>query len=126
MDIDAVEFGKQIGQVIREAIAPLKDRIAELEGRVKSVSISKSLDEEAYGELAEVVGRLERLESSISELSDNGFRYRGFYRNGDKAKRGDAYTHDGSLWYCLRNTEDKPCRESNDWNVVARKGRDAS
>lgn len=126
MGIDAVEFGAQIGQLIREVVAPLKERIADLEAESKSVAFNKSLDAETLGEIASVVERLERVESSIAELADNGFRYRGYYRNGDKARRGDAYTHDGSLWYALRSTEDKPCRESNDWNVVARKGKDAA
>lgn len=73
------------------------------------------------GELAE---RLERLETNLQEVSDDGFRYRGYWRDGMKAKRGEAFTHDGSVWWAVRNTEDKPCNESPDWQVAVRKGRD--
>lgn len=53
-----------------------------------------------------------------------GIRYIGYWREGTEAKGGDATTHDGTLWVALRDTKAKPSRESGDWNIGARKGRD--
>lgn len=103
-------------------ITELYDRIESLEGS----TVNKALDASAYDALAELAERLELMEARLAEAEETGFRYRGYWQIGCNAKRGDAYTNDGSLWYALRNTEDKPCRESNDWNVVARKGKDAA
>lgn len=93
-DMDPVAFGKAMGTIVREAVAPLLKRI-------------------------------EELESLFIDLDENRFRYRGYWRNGMEAKRGDAYTHDGSLWYANRATDEAPSNESADWAVAARKGRDA-
>lgn len=49
---------------------------------------------------------------------------RGYWREGTQAKTGDAMTHDGTLWIALRDTKAKPMRESEDWRIGARKGRD--
>jgi hypothetical protein len=49
---------------------------------------------------------------------------RGYWREGTEAKAGDAMTHDGTLWIALRDTKAKPARESEDWRIGARKGRD--
>lgn len=106
---------------IRKCIDLLANHVKGLEGD----PVDKSLDAAAYDAMTELAERLEQMEAKVAESEEFGFRYRGYWRDGMKIKRGDAYTHDGSLWYALRSTEDKPCRESNDWNVVARKGRDA-
>lgn len=53
-----------------------------------------------------------------------GIRYIGYWREGAEAKGGDATTHDGTLWVAIRDTKAKPSRESSDWNIGARKGRD--
>ncbi len=49
---------------------------------------------------------------------------RGYWREGTEAKTGDAMTHEGTLWIALRDTTAKPARESEDWRIGARKGRD--
>ncbi|MFT4255690.1 MAG: HK97 family phage prohead protease [Pseudoxanthomonas sp.] len=72
-----------------------------------------------------LTARITELESKLQELSDDGLRYRGFWRDGMSAKRGDGFTHDGSLWRANRTTEHAPSNESSDWAVLARKGRDA-
>lgn len=51
---------------------------------------------------------------------------RGYWREGSEAKTGDAMTHDGTLWIALRDTKAKPARESDDWRIGARKGRDGA
>lgn len=115
---------KRVGIRIRA----LAKGIVELDERIKAIEgsqVSKSLDVEAFDELANASERLDRLEAAMAEMDEYGFRYRGYWRDGVNAKRGDAYTHDGSLWYANRSTDDRPCNESADWAVVARKGRDA-
>lgn len=49
---------------------------------------------------------------------------RGYWREGTEAKVGDAMTHDGTLWIAVRDTKAKPARESDDWRIGARRGRD--
>ena len=49
---------------------------------------------------------------------------RGYWREGADAQKGDAMTHDGTLWIALCDTKAKPSRESGDWRIGARKGRD--
>jgi len=51
---------------------------------------------------------------------------RGYWRDGVEAKAGDAMTQDGSLWIALCDTKAKPCRESGEWRMAARKGRDGA
>jgi hypothetical protein len=41
-----------------------------------------------------------------------------------KYARGSLVTWGGSLWLCLKDTEDRP-KTTDDWKVVARHGRDA-
>ena len=92
---------------------------------LRSEHVAKSLDVHAYDAMGELAERLDRMETALSEAADNGFRYRGYWRHGMTAKRGDAYTEGGSLWWAVRNTSEKPCSESTDWQLAARKGRDA-
>ena len=115
------KYSLGIAQALLRRAIDLEQRIAQLE----SLRVSKSLDLEAYGEMESMADRLDRMESSLQEIADNGLRYRGYWQQGKKARRGDAYTHDGSLWWAVRATEDRTCNESMDWQVAVRKGRDA-
>jgi hypothetical protein len=92
---------------------------------LQSEHVSKSLDVEAYDAMGELAERLDRMETTLSEVADSGFRYRGHWRQGMSAKRGDAFTEGGSLWWAIRSTDEKPCNESPDWQIAVRKGRDA-
>lgn len=92
---------------------------------LRSEHVTKSLDVEAYDAMGELAERLERMETALSEVADNSFRYRGYWRHGMTAKRGDAFTEGGSLWWAVRSTSEKPCNESTDWQMAVRKGRDA-
>lgn len=49
---------------------------------------------------------------------------RGYYRDGMASEKGDIVTHDGNAWIAQRDTKAKPCRESEDWRMLARRGRD--
>lgn len=53
-----------------------------------------------------------------------GVRPGGYWRDGTKAKAGEAWVHDGSLWIAIKDTSGKPETKSADWIIAARKGRD--
>lgn len=53
-----------------------------------------------------------------------GIHAMGYWRDGTKAKANQAWTHDGSLWIARKDTTTKPCYESGDWQLAAKKGRD--
>jgi|GEM_PF-4010699 len=86
--------------------------------------ISKSLDVAAYDAMGELADRLDRIESSLREIDETRFKFRGYWRTGSVAKRGDAFTNDGSLWCALCDTNEPPGHGSPDWQLAARKGRD--
>lgn len=53
-----------------------------------------------------------------------GIRGKGYWREGFKAKAGDAWTHEGSLWVAMTDTETKPGADQSAWFMAARHGRD--
>lgn len=53
-----------------------------------------------------------------------GIRPAGYWRDGTKAKAGEAWVHDGSLWIAMKETASKPATNAEGWIIAARKGRD--
>nr|AER23955.1 hypothetical protein var078 [Variovorax sp. HH01] len=53
-----------------------------------------------------------------------GIRPAGYWREGTKAKAGEAWVHDGSTFYAKKDTTAKPESKSDDWIIGARRGRD--
>lgn len=53
-----------------------------------------------------------------------GIRAGGYWREGTKALAGQVFTHDGSTWAAKSATTAKPSTDSEDWILMARKGRD--
>ena len=53
-----------------------------------------------------------------------GIHSKGYWREGIKAKAGQAWVHGGSTYYCQRDTEARPEAKSADWIIGARAGRD--
>lgn len=50
---------------------------------------------------------------------------RGYFRRGKKFEKGDAVTHDGTLWIALKDTDVTPSIAAKaDWRIGARKGED--
>lgn len=92
--------------------------IYQLAKRVDEVHKAAAADAESLNQTVETFAK------ALAEIQENGFRYRGFWRQGTHATRGEAYTENGGLWYCLRATTDRPRNESPDWNMCARAGRD--
>ena len=120
-----VHVGKQTD---RKSVQPRKPTQAASQPGVSKAYVMatmKALAEGMAEEHVKLLTRVASLEKALMEASESGFRYRGFYRDGMNAKRGEAFTHDGSLWRACRDTDDKPCSESADWQLAVRKGRDA-
>jgi hypothetical protein len=108
--VSAIVIGMMVGDILAA--------IHELAKRVDEINRTDVKGVEALNQTVEAFA------SALADLDENGFRYRGYWRQGMQAKRGDAYTENGSLWYCLRATYDPPRKESPDWNICARAGRD--
>lgn len=56
--------------------------------------------------------------------SAGGIRPAGYWREGTKAKAGEAWVHDGSLWVAMKDCASKPATNDEGWIIAARKGRD--
>jgi hypothetical protein len=68
---------------------------------------------------ATAVGRVKEL-----RYPAGGIRPAGYWREGTKAKAGEAWVHDGSTFYAKNDTAAKPESKSDDWIIGARRGRD--
>lgn len=53
-----------------------------------------------------------------------GIRPAGYWRDGSKAKAGDVWTRNGSMWIAKRDTSAGPEPKSEDWYLAVQKGRD--
>lgn len=119
---------KATAKRIKKSDEGLLDVAKALVARIEALeaqTVNKSLDAEAYDAMAEIAERIEQIESKVQEVSDNGFRYRGYWKQGKFANRGDSFTWDGSMWWAIRDTSEAPSRESHAWQIAVRKGRDA-
>lgn len=54
-----------------------------------------------------------------------GIRSKGYWRDGMKAKAGDAYSLGGNLWVARNDTTVRPDYKSEDWHMMVQRGRDA-
>lgn len=68
---------------------------------------------------ASCVGRTKEL-----RYPAGGLRPGGYWREGTKAKAGEAWVQDGSLWIALKDVSSKPASNADGWIIAARKGRD--
>jgi hypothetical protein len=51
--------------------------------------------------------------------------YKGYWRQGTKAAKGNVLTHKGNSWIALTDTQDEPTRENKAvWQILAAKGSD--
>jgi hypothetical protein len=55
-----------------------------------------------------------------------GIRHGGYWREGVRARAAETWTHASVAWIAKRDTNDKPSRESADWEIFANKGRDGT
>lgn len=72
-----------------------------------------------------IVHEYKRGEKALTQrFPINVMKHIGFWQQGMQAKSGNVTTHNGCSWVCLKDTSEKPCYESKDWILSARKGRD--
>lgn len=53
-----------------------------------------------------------------------GIHSKGYWREGVRAKAGEAWVQDGSLWIAVKDNQSKPATNDEGWIIAARKGRD--
>lgn len=114
---------------IRKAVAPLAERIEQLENKpMPSAALQPSQQWEkallqTVGKFiaAEIdkraLGRIAQLEKILEQR-----RYVGVWAVG-KYHEGNMVTHDGSVWHCSRDTDSKP-GQSDAWTLCVKRGRD--
>ena len=96
-------------------------RVIDLERRLSVVEGSKNLDAEVFDEVAKCIERLELMQA---ELGERTVRFRGYWRDGMDAGRGDMFSDRGSTWIAVRSTRDRPESRSPDWCIAARGAKD--
>jgi hypothetical protein len=108
--VSAIMTGKMFGSVVA-AVHELAKDFAQLRKHTDANS-------EAINQTVESFAK------ALADMEEHNFKYRGYWRRGMHAERGDVYTNNGSLWFCMSATDDQPSKESLDWNLCARAGRD--
>ena len=90
-------LAKELCDIVREAVAaaikPLRDKIATLEARIVE-----------------------------AETQAAQFKYVGVWRAGDRYRKNNFITFDGSLWVCQRDDSEGRPGQSLDWQLAVRKG----
>lgn len=158
---DPEAFGSAMGDLVREAVAPLQAKIKELESRlgVANTLIDRdgclivtmtNGDAKSLGKVVGTDGKdgsdgvsLDSFEMEYDAAEHEvivkaschgrskelrypagGIRPAGYWREGTKAKTGEAWVHDGSLWIAVKDCASKPATQEDGWIIAARKGRD--
>jgi hypothetical protein len=49
--------------------------------------------------------------------------YRGAFKDGATAKRGELWTHGGSLWHCDADTNERPSKRPDSWTLCVKRGK---
>lgn len=97
--------------------------------KLDATAVTKGIDAEVIDELGGVFERIEALETTAQflrkEVADKRMVFRGFWRHGKEANKNELFTHNGSCWIAIRDTDEAPSESSPDWTLIARKGRDA-
>lgn len=53
-----------------------------------------------------------------------GIHAKGYWREGTRAKAGDAWVNDGSLWIAVKDCQSQPGLNDEAWIIAARRGKD--
>jgi hypothetical protein len=91
---------------------------------LRTDSVSKSIDAEAFDEIGLMAERLQSLEASLGQrmesVEQRGFRYVGRYQAANDYKRGDVVTHKGSLWSCVLDAKigERPNTHCHKWTLM--------
>lgn len=85
----------------------------------------ESFEMEYLGESHEIAIKA-ACQGRVKEIrySAGGIRPAGYWREGTKAKAGEAWVHGGSLWIAMKDCASKPATNDEGWIIAARAGRD--
>lgn len=81
------------------------------------------LDEKFVRELGALVrkhvdARLEPLRRELAELRATTVKYRGTWQRAERYTRGDAITHEGALWCCVRDDAEQKPGTGDQWQLM--------
>lgn len=68
--------------------------------------------------------RIDQLETQLKEQQTRGLDYCGTWQKAMRYRRGDAVTHEGSLWISLKADNDQPVESASAWQLAVKRGRD--
>lgn len=119
--------GERLGAVDLECKRLVQPAPPKRKPQRRQPAVTPAVTAEAIGKaiglaVAPLKERIAALEQRASE--SRGLNFRGYWRDGMTARKGDACTHDGSLWVAVRDTNEPPGHGSPDWGLAARKGAD--
>jgi hypothetical protein len=116
----AEQMAKTVKAFVAKAIQPLEAQIDALkEAAVASVEVL-AIDERNF----EFVLKNAKGAEMKFPFSFALPIYRGVYREGMSAKKGDCFTHQGSLWIAKEDTPVKPGANES-WQLAVKRGQDA-
>ena len=111
-------FSSVVGY-IGECLAPIVIRERRTTRRIVAV--------EKGGALAEQVKALEARVAAVEKSGASGFRYRQIWSEDQSYVPGDFVTFSGSMWACIRETQDRPGSSADcGWKLCVKsvRGRD--
>jgi hypothetical protein len=134
-------LAEHLGQTIRGLFAPVALRVAELEAAGSRGAIALETVTASLGDLGARLATLEQREpipgppgpvgppgrdgvDGKDGQDGKGLNYLGVHVSGKTYDVGDLVTAGGSAWYCARTTKGAP-GNSQDWQLMVKRGRDA-
>ncbi|GGD40697.1 hypothetical protein [Pseudoxanthomonas indica] len=98
---------------IKELSGKTSERVQSLDGRIKALETTNTIDAEVMKTLEEMSGRLEAIEQ-------RGFRFVGKYQAPASYSRGDVVNYKGALWNCVVDAKvgDRPNTASHKWALM--------
>ena len=85
---------------LKDALSNYEHRLAALESRSVGVTQS-SLEKQFQGLISELAPAIKDLRARL----DSTMTFRGLFQRADQYQRGDVVSADGSLWFCIRDTD---------------------
>lgn len=85
---------------LHDTLSSYDRRLAALESRSVGVT-QRSVDKQFQGLIRELAPEIKNLRRRL----DNAMTFRGLFQRADHYQRGDVTSCDGSLWFCIRDTD---------------------
>jgi hypothetical protein len=102
MELDPAVFGKAMGQLLKEQLAPIRERLDALEAAMNA-DIEASVEE--------------------SKHAGHAIPYRGVWKADQAYSRGQFASHQGALWHCNQDgTGTRPGTNPRVWTLSVKSG----